>query len=149
MSRRTKQAEKAAQLIREQANRDRRVHARADDPTTREQVLQVVRDIDAQVELMEHHLQVLQDSLDILKANRERLVHVVFHDSFAYETRVEDFRLSTRAVNALKLRGINTVGDLVGLSEQEVGRLRGVGKQTTDEIVAAVQGAGLLFTGKE
>lgn len=61
------------------------------------------------------------------------------------EKPLEELDLSVRPYNCLKRSSINTVGDLVGLTEVEVMRVRNLGKKSLDEILEKVKDLGLCF----
>ncbi len=65
------------------------------------------------------------------------------------DTTVEELDLSVRSFNCLKRAGINTVGDLVSLTEQEMTKIRNLGKKSCDEIKAKLAEMGLDFKAEE
>ncbi|MDD2371781.1 MAG: DNA-directed RNA polymerase subunit alpha [Firmicutes bacterium] len=65
------------------------------------------------------------------------------------EKPLEELDLSVRPYNCLKRAGINTVGDLVNLTELEVMRVRNLGKKSLDEIHAKVIELGLKFRNED
>ncbi len=56
---------------------------------------------------------------------------------------VEDLNLSVRSYNCLKREGINTVGDLVQRSEQELMDIRNFGQKSIEEVKAKLDELGL------
>jgi DNA-directed RNA polymerase subunit alpha len=58
-------------------------------------------------------------------------------------TIIEDLNLSVRSYNCLKREGINTVGDLVQRSEQELMDIRNFGSKSIDEVKAKLEELGL------
>ena len=48
---------------------------------------------------------------------------------------IEDLELSVRAFNCLKRANIHTIGDLTGKTEDELGKIRNLGKKSVDEIL--------------
>ena len=56
---------------------------------------------------------------------------------------VEDLNLSVRSYNCLKREGINTVGDLVQKSEQELMDIRNFGQKSIDEVKGKLEELGL------
>jgi len=58
-------------------------------------------------------------------------------------TIVEDLNLSVRSYNCLKREGINTVGDLVQRSEQELMDIRNFGQKSIEEVKAKLEELGL------
>jgi DNA-directed RNA polymerase subunit alpha len=58
-------------------------------------------------------------------------------------TIIEDLNLSVRSYNCLKREGINTVGDLVQRSEQELMDIRNFGQKSIEEVKAKLEELGL------
>ncbi len=58
-------------------------------------------------------------------------------------TTIEELNLSVRSYNCLKREGINTVGDLVQRSEQELMDIRNFGQKSIDEVKAKLEELGL------
>ena len=61
------------------------------------------------------------------------------------EKPLEELDLSVRPYNCLKRAKVDTVGDLVGMTEIEVMKVRNLGKKSLDEIIAKVRELGLQF----
>jgi len=61
------------------------------------------------------------------------------------EMPVEDLELSMRAFNCLKRAGINTMGELVQKTEQEISKVRNMGKKSLAEVKAKMAELGLAF----
>jgi DNA-directed RNA polymerase subunit alpha len=58
---------------------------------------------------------------------------------------VEKLDLSVRAMNCLRRSGINTVGELVSLSEKELLSLRNFGQKSRQEVEEKLVSLGLTF----
>lgn len=58
------------------------------------------------------------------------------------EMTIEELDLSVRSLNCLKRAGINTVGDLVNTSEDEMMRVRNLGRKSLEEIIGKIQSLG-------
>lgn len=58
---------------------------------------------------------------------------------------IEELELSVRASNGLKRANINTVGDLVEKTREEMGKIRNLGQKSLDEIEAKLRELGLSF----
>jgi DNA-directed RNA polymerase subunit alpha len=56
---------------------------------------------------------------------------------------IEDLNLSVRSYNCLKREGVNTVGDLVQRTEQELTDIRNFGQKSIDEVKAKLEELGL------
>lgn len=58
---------------------------------------------------------------------------------------IEELELSVRASNGLKRASINTVGDLVEKTREEMGKIRNLGQKSLDEIEHKLSELGLSF----
>ena len=67
----------------------------------------------------------------------------------ALEMTIEELELSVRSFNCLKRAGINTVGDLIGKSEDDMMKVRNLGKKSLDEVNAKLKELGLDFKSGE
>ncbi len=59
------------------------------------------------------------------------------------EMTIEELDLSVRSYNCLKRAGINTVEDLTNKSEEDMMKVRNLGKKSLDEVVYKLNGLGL------
>ena len=67
-----------------------------------------------------------------------------------YDVAIEDLDFSVRTYNCLKRAGINSIGDLIARSEDEMMKVRNLGKKSLEEVIAKLQDMGLsLTTGEE
>ena len=60
----------------------------------------------------------------------------------ALEMTIEELDLSVRSFNCLKRAGINTVEDLTTKSEDDMMKVRNLGKKSLDEVVAKLDSLG-------
>ena len=58
------------------------------------------------------------------------------------ETTIEELELSVRSFNCLKRAGINTVEDLISKSEEDMMRVRNLGRKSLDEVIAKLASLG-------
>lgn len=65
------------------------------------------------------------------------------------EMTIEDLDLSVRSFNCLKRAGINTVDDLINKSEEEMMKVRNLGKKSFDEVKEKLQSLGFDFSSEE
>ena len=65
------------------------------------------------------------------------------------ETSIDDLELSVRAYNCLKRAAINNVQDLVNKSENEMMKIRNLGKKSLKEVIDKVKDMGLSFRNDE
>ena len=55
---------------------------------------------------------------------------------------IEELDLSVRSFNCLKRAGINKVEDLINKSEEDMMKVRNLGKKSLDEVVAKLRSLG-------
>ena len=65
------------------------------------------------------------------------------------EMTIEELDLSVRSFNCLKRAGINTVEDLIGKSEEDMMKVRNLGKKSLDEVTNKLHSLGLDFAREE
>ena len=58
------------------------------------------------------------------------------------EMTIEELDLSVRSFNCLKRAGINTVGDLINKSEEDMMKVRNLGKKSLEEVVFKLHSLG-------
>ena len=64
----------------------------------------------------------------------------------ALEMTIEELDLSVRSFNCLKRAGINTVEDLINKSEDEMMKVRNLGRKSLEEVMAKLDSLGFTFT---
>ena len=62
------------------------------------------------------------------------------------ETTIEELDLSVRSYNCLKRAGINTVQDLTARSENDMMKVRNLGRKSLEEVIANLDGMGLSLS---
>ncbi len=62
---------------------------------------------------------------------------------------IDELDLSVRSHNCLKRAGINTVEDLVGKSEEDMMKVRNLGRKSLDEVLKKMEELGLALTASE
>ncbi len=65
------------------------------------------------------------------------------------EMTIEELDLSVRSFNCLKRAGINTVADLVNTTEEEMLKVRNLGRKSFDEVVKKMADMGLILAKEE
>ncbi|MBQ7572925.1 MAG: DNA-directed RNA polymerase subunit alpha [Clostridia bacterium] len=65
------------------------------------------------------------------------------------EMTIEDLDLSVRSYNCLKRAGINTVEDLVNKSEEDMMKVRNLGRKSLEEVINKLDGLGLSLKKEE
>ena len=58
------------------------------------------------------------------------------------EMTIEELDLSVRSFNCLKRAGINTVEDLIGKSEEEMMKVRNLGRKSLEEVMQKLSSLG-------
>ena len=64
----------------------------------------------------------------------------------ALEMTIEELDLSVRSFNCLKRAGINTVEDLINKSEDEMKKVRNLGRKSLEEVMAKLDSLGFTLT---
>ena len=64
----------------------------------------------------------------------------------ALEMTIEELALSVRSFNCLKRAGINTVEDLINKSEDEMMKVRNLGRKSLEEVMAKLDSLGFTLT---
>ncbi len=65
------------------------------------------------------------------------------------EMPIEELELSVRSFNCLKRSGISTVGDLANKTENDMMKVKNLGKKSLDEVIAKLRDLGLDLTKEE
>ncbi|MCH5212892.1 MAG: DNA-directed RNA polymerase subunit alpha [Oscillospiraceae bacterium] len=65
------------------------------------------------------------------------------------ELTIEELDLSVRSYNCLKRAGINTVEDLTNKSEEDMMKVRNLGRKSLEEVINKLNGLGLLLKKEE
>ncbi len=65
------------------------------------------------------------------------------------ETTIEELDLSVRSYNCLKRAGINTVQDLTTRSENDMMKVRNLGRKSLEEVIAKLDGMGLSLANED
>lgn len=67
----------------------------------------------------------------------------------ALEMTIEELDLSVRSFNCLKRAGINTVEDLIGKTEEEMMRVKNLGRKSLEEVIGKLSSLGLKLIKEE
>ena len=65
------------------------------------------------------------------------------------EMTIEELDLSVRSFNCLKRAGINTVEDLINKTEEEMMKVRNLGKKSLEEVIAKLKSLGFTLESEE
>ena len=95
--------------------------------------------------VMTGHLELF---IDLSEAKKNTQVMIEKEESKkekVLETSIEELELSVRSFNCLKRAGISTVEDLTNRSENDMMKVRNLGKKSLDEVIAKLHSLGLNF----
>ncbi len=99
--------------------------------------------------ILEDHISLFVNLVDTMK-NREILISQ--DDEKAHkklEMSIEDLDLSVRSYNCLKRAGIHTVQDLTKKTEEEMLKVRNLGKKSLDEVIKKIRDLGFDLRSKD
>ena len=99
--------------------------------------------------ILNEHLEMFIDLSDIAKTMSIMSQKELSMKDKLLETPIEDLEFSVRSYNCLKRAGIHTVADIVSKTEQDMIKVRNLGKKSLDEVVGKVAELGLEFKKKE
>ena len=99
--------------------------------------------------ILNEHLEMFIDLSDIAKNMSIMSQKELSMKDKLLETPIEDLEFSVRSYNCLKRAGIHTVADIVSKTEQDMIKVRNLGKKSLDEVVGKVAELGLEFKSKE
>ena len=90
--------------------------------------------------------------IDLSEASKNTQVMVEKEESKkekVLEMPIEELELSVRSYNCLKRAGIATVEDLANKSQEDMMKVRNLGKKSLDEVTNKLIALGLNFTSEE
>ena len=99
--------------------------------------------------ILNEHLEMFIDLSEIAKTMSIMSQKELSMKDKLLETTIEDLEFSVRSYNCLKRAGIHTVADIVSKSEQDMIKVRNLGKKSLDEVINKVKELGLEFKNKE
>jgi hypothetical protein len=88
------------------------------------------------------------ESLTAQKAEPGVTMPMVEHATLL-EQPIETLDLSVRSFNCLKRRGVNTLRDIVGMTEYELAQVRNLGRKSYEEVIEKLKEYGLGLKGAE
>ncbi|MBE5794918.1 MAG: DNA-directed RNA polymerase subunit alpha [Clostridiales bacterium] len=92
---------------------------------------------------------ILTEHLSLFVGLTDQVASVTFADQEddkkgqALDMTIEELDLSVRAYNCLKRAGINTIGELVQRNEEDMMKVRNLGRKSLEEVVQKLAGLGL------
>ena len=99
--------------------------------------------------ILYEHLEMFIDLSDIAKNMSIMSQKELSMKDKLLETPIEDLEFSVRSFNCLKRAGIHTVADIVSKTEQDMIKVRNLGKKSLEEVINKVNELGLEFKNKE
>ena len=99
--------------------------------------------------ILNEHLEMFIDLSEIAKTMSIMSQKELSLKDKLLETPIEELEFSVRSYNCLKRAGIHTVADVVSKTEQDMMKVRNLGKKSLDEVVKKIQDLGLEFKSKE
>lgn len=99
--------------------------------------------------ILNEHLEMFIDLSEIAKTMSIMSQKELSMKDKLLETAIEDLDFSVRSYNCLKRAGIHTVADIVNKSEQDMIKVRNLGKKSLEEVINKVAELGLEFKNKE
>ena len=95
--------------------------------------------------VMTGHLELFKDLSEATKNTQVMIEKEESKKEKVLETSIEELELSVRSFNCLKRAGISTVEDLTNRSENDMMKVRNLGKKSLDEVIAKLHSLGLNF----
>ena len=95
--------------------------------------------------VMTGHLELFIDLSEATKNTQVMIEKEESKKEKVLEMSIEDLELSARSFNCLKRAGISTVEDLTNRSENDMMKVRNLGKKSLDEVIAKLHSLGLNF----
>ena len=99
--------------------------------------------------IMNEHLNLFIDLSDNAKNAEIMVEKEECKKEKVLETTIEELDLSVRSYNCLKRAGINTVQDLASRSENDMMKVRNLGRKSLEEVIAKLEAMGLSLSKDE
>lgn len=99
--------------------------------------------------IMNEHLNLFIDLSESAKNTEIMVEKEVSKKEKVLETTIEELDLSVRSYNCLKRAGINTVQDLTNRSENDMMKVRNLGRKSLEEVIAKLDSMGLCLATNE
>ena len=99
--------------------------------------------------ILDEHLEMFIDLSEIAKTMSIMSQKELSMKDKLLETPIEELEFSVRSYNCLKRAGINVVADIVSKTEQDMIKVRNLGKKSLDEVIGKVKDLGLEFKSKD
>lgn len=89
------------------------------------------------------HLTPFTELSNLEPSDDEEQVPEVEEHNYVLDTMIEDLDFSVRTYNCLKRASINSVGDLVAKTEEDMMKVRNLGKKSLEEVIVKLEDMGL------
>lgn len=99
--------------------------------------------------ILNEHLEMFIDLSEIAKTMSIMSQKELSMKDKLLETPIEELEFSVRSYNCLKRAGIHTVADIVSKTEQDMIKVRNLGKKSLEEVMNKIADLGLEFKSKE
>ncbi len=99
--------------------------------------------------IMNEHLNLFIDLSESAKNTEIMIEKEESKKEKVLETTIEELDLSVRSYNCLKRAGINTVQDLTNRSENDMMKVRNLGRKSLEEVVAKLDSMGLTLASND
>ena len=112
-------------------------------------VIEPYQDLSMAAKILNEHLEMFIDLSEIAKTMSIMSQKELSMKDKLLETPIEELEFSVRSYNCLKRAGIHTVADIVSKTEQDMIKVRNLGKKSLDEVMNKIADLGLEFKSKE
>jgi DNA-directed RNA polymerase subunit alpha len=99
--------------------------------------------------IMEEHINLFVSLTDNLNVSDILVSHEEDKQTRVLEMNIEDMDLSVRSFNCLKRANIHTVEDLIKRSEEDMLKVRNLGRKSLDEVINKLKSYGLSLRSKD
>lgn len=112
-------------------------------------VIEPYQSLSMAAKILNEHLEMFIDLSEIAKTMSIMSQKELSLKDKLLETPIEELEFSVRSFNCLKRAGIHTVADIVSKTEQDMIKVRNLGKKSLDEVINKIADLGLEFKSKE
>ncbi len=99
--------------------------------------------------ILNEHLNLFIDLSDDAKNTEIMVEKTATSQSKLLEMTIEELDLSVRSYNCLKRAGINTVEDLIAKTDEDMMKVRNLGRKSLEEVINKLHGLGLSLASEE
>ena len=99
--------------------------------------------------ILNEHLNLFIDLSDDAKNTEIMVEKTATSQSKLLEMTIEELDLSVRSYNCLKRAGVNTVEDLIARTDEDMMKVRNLGRKSLEEVINKLHGLGLSLASEE